>query len=62
MNNEKLNNHIRDWTSHELNWDEDKVVWTAAHDGGELIEYFTLLLKKMNRAEREILASRDTNE
>ena len=47
MNSKEINEHVESWTSHNLNWDEDEVVWTAAYDDGILIEYFTKLLNKM---------------
>lgn len=39
--------HIEEWTSKRLDWDEDEIVWVASQDGGELIEYFTHLHRKM---------------
>ena len=47
MNSKEINEHVESWTSHNLNWDEDEVVWTASYDDGILIEYFTKLLNKM---------------
>lgn len=57
MKGNEVNDHIADWTGHDLNWDEDELVWAAAHDGGELIEYFTNLLKKMRDHEAQVKAT-----
>lgn len=57
MKGYEVNEHVESWTSHPLNWDEDEVVWTAAHDGGELIEYFTKLLGVMRDHEAQVKAT-----
>ena len=42
---------MSEWTGTNLNWKEEEVVWAGGRDGGELIEYFKNLVKKMQEAE-----------
>ena len=51
MNGFDLNKAVSEWTGTNLNWKEDDLVWVASQDGGELIEYFKNLVKKMQEAE-----------
>ncbi len=57
MTDKEMNAMVMDWTGHELNWDEDEMVWIASRDGGELIQYFSNLVKKMKVAEAEVSAT-----
>jgi|LakMenEpi03Aug12_release.lakeMendotaPanAssembly.Ray.scaffolds.fasta_scaffold3890419_1 hypothetical protein len=50
MNGFDLNKVVSEWTGTNLNWKEDDLVWVASQDGGELIEYFKNLVKKMEVA------------
>ena len=50
MNGFDLNKAVSEWTGTNLNWKEDDLVWVASQDGGELIEYFKNLVKKMEVA------------
>ena len=51
MNGFDLNKVVSEWTGTNLNWKEEEVVWAGGRDGGELIEYFKNLVKKMEVAE-----------
>ena len=53
--------HIEEWTGRRLDWDEDELVWVASRDGGELIEYFAHIHRRMQeeKARHEAEMSQD---
>jgi hypothetical protein len=51
MTDKKMNDIVMKWTGRDLAWNEAEMVWIASQDGGELIQYFTNLVKKMKVAE-----------
>jgi len=48
---------INRWAGVRINWNESGVIWSGAHDGGEILGYLRGLIRKIEKAQAEHEAS-----